>query len=97
MSGCSEVLVESFIVKAEYWSIAFTAFGVRVGLPGKTSRLVSMTSAATPDATAADMLVPVRARYFVPTRSVGLLSTSVLSDAAGAIILWPGARMSGFA
>ena len=59
-------------------------------------RFASTTSAASPETTPADMLVPVNVRYLLLlSSSVGLLSTSVLSGAAGATILWPGAMMSG--
>ena len=49
---------------AVYSRIALIAFGVSAGsMPGNAVRLASMTSAARPEATPADMLVPVSARY----------------------------------
>jgi len=42
-----------------------------------------MTSAARPETTPADMLVPVKVKYLVPTWSAGLFTTSVLAAAAG--------------
>src|SRR5687768_13858304 len=96
MSRCTDAPSASRMSNAVYWKIALSAFGVRPRLEvGNALRLASMTSAARPDTTPADMLVPVSARYLVPTRSAGLLSTSALNGAAGPTILWPGATTSG--
>src|SRR5688572_17722676 len=96
MSRCTAWPLASRMVKAVYSKMDLIAFGVSGPPEGNAVRLASTTSAASPETTPADMLVPVSVRYLLLLSSrVGLLSTSRLSGAAGATILWPGATTSG--
>ena len=54
--------VASCMLKAVYSKMVLIAFGVSGFPPGNAVRFASMTSAASPETTPADMLVPVKVR-----------------------------------